>query len=49
MVLGPTPNAIAPEELPDATATPFTVNVAPASAALTVTMVEAIELPTDTV
>ncbi len=49
MVLAPTLKAMAPDGLPDATATPFTVNVAPASLALAVTTVEAIELPTLTV
>ena len=46
IVLVPTANVIAPEALPDATAVPFTVTVAVASATVGVTVTEAVPLVT---
>jgi len=42
MVLGPMAKAMLPDALPDTTATPFTFTVAPASAVVGVTVIDAV-------
>ena len=49
IIVWPTAKAMLPDAAPEATSTPFTIIVAPASCAAGVTVADAVELPTDAV